>query len=177
MSRPRNFVMLFTQPIVINISVEHVFFTAHYHSWYPGKRGVVVAPFFTFCQLFVYFRCSRAFGFGMTCCLTPGKLWWTPMTIDTSGTRWTSYQFVASVTLKHDLAIVTYFSHVWSVFVEAHGPDQKHLAVFHEPREWAEHLFAPGSHSCPITKETLCRVMALEHVPIAAFKFADHSVI
>ena len=73
MSRPRNFVMLFTQPIVINISVEHVFFTAHYHSWYPGKRGVVVAPFFTFCQLFVYFRCSRAFGFGMTCCLTPSK--------------------------------------------------------------------------------------------------------
>ena len=124
-------------------------------------------------MLLLYYLNGRFWNHGAL----PRKLRWTPMTIDTSGTRWTSYEFVASVTLKHDLAIVTYFSHVWSVFVEAHGPDQKHLAVFHEPREWAEHFLAPGSHSCPISKETLCRVVAFEHVPITAFKFADHSVI
>ena len=67
-TRPREFVMLSTQPIAINIT-DDVFFTAHYYSWYPGR---VVASFFTSCQLFVYFR-RRAFGFGMTCGLTPSK--------------------------------------------------------------------------------------------------------
>ena len=67
-TRSRKFVMLSTQPIVITNVSEHVFFTAHHHSWYPGR---IVALFFTSGQLFVYFRWCRAFGFGMTCGLTP----------------------------------------------------------------------------------------------------------
>lgn len=99
------------------------------------------------------------------------------MSIDTSGPSGTSDELEAPVTLKHDLAVVAYFSHVRPVFVEAHGPHQKHFAVLYEAGERTEDLLAPRGHAGPVAEEALRCVVALEHVSVPTLELAHHAVV
>ena len=38
-------------------------------------------------------------------------------------------------------------------------------------------FFTPWRHSRPISKETLGRVVAFQHVSITTFKFSDHAMV
>ena len=99
------------------------------------------------------------------------------MSVNAGGSCRTTDQFVFSVALKHDLAVVADFSHIGPVLVQAHRPHQKHLAVFHEPGERAEHLFAPRRHARPVAEEALGGVVALEHITVVALEFTHHAVV
>ena len=99
------------------------------------------------------------------------------MSVYASGARGSSDQLVISVALKHDLAIIADLPHVWSIFVQTHGPYQEHLPVLDEAWERAKDFFAPRRHSRPIAEETLGGVVAFKHVTVVAFKLAHHTVV
>ena len=107
----------------------------------------------------------------------PGQLGRTPMAVDAGGPGRATNQCEATVTLEHNLAIISYLSHIRPIFVEAHGAHQQHLAVFHEAGEGAKDLLAPGRHARPVPEEALGGIMTLEHVTVSAFELAHHAVI
>lgn len=73
---------------------------------------------------------------GMRSADTNRQLTWTPVTIDTSSTRW-SFDVESFVTFECDLLFVGHLFHVRAIVVHPHVTDQKNASICQDSGERA----------------------------------------